>query len=1232
MKKIIEKFKELAKNIFKNRKKEINIIEKNINEPVVYVNKPINNYEEDILGVQTHINRIDNAIENGANVIGIIGDYGTGKSSLIELLKNKYSNAITINMWNNSYTEINNENKTGITDLTKNFLFQMAIGEDTKFAQYINKKLSKNYGILSIMKSGKRFWLYFVFAIIFWGMYKICAQLPVDIYETSIYKSLNNCLGNNFFPDGFWQTTIFLVYGILVNCNMIFAIVAILLIIKAVLKTTIVFSLWDSQGKREPDVNDIYDIYLEIAKKITDKNGKRVIIIEDLDRTNKIESIREFIKEIYRFNNVLPKELSNKLIFIIEVKSEEAMKELEKQFDIEEIDTNGLYKKVFYFKVRLNPIHNSDYQEILFDLLKQQEIRLKENLGITLQETLPEEFAYIVKGKNLTIRDLKERLNRSFEIYENLVQKGEKTGALIDYKKCAIVAYLESTYPTEMQDFISDENRFSKILEQSYVIKQKSNISLTEKIEAIRAITLKGSSNEFTDEIAVFIANDLIDEDFRMYFYNYPKGQRIKSAEEINVENLILYPSQNEVVEEEKIIKAVEKNPNVIINAYERRKKEKLVFPRIIFQSEILYRTALNGFYDKVLETLEKDVKWKTENKVESGKIIKKICNYNIDSKQLIEEYSEILINDFKELTEKEVIGARMEIINATSKYLLAFKSIFVNDELPLISKEELELIEDIQTKMQLINEDIIDENDAEYIIDVLNDANLKKEDIDRAVEIYCGMDNTVVLDNIVSSILEFLKINNIVENKLFEPIARMFIKTRESIEESELVNYLNSLNVKDLTEEYIQEIDDMKIAKKLSNEILAILSQKGLNNTLWINLILENRTNELNLEDDIEEKLELIDSIVSVLGEDIVILRKEIIKRALGLMYKNIFFESYPIISLEEINLLNDVNTIKQLVDFSRVEEDLLDGIVTRINQTYSTKEELVEVIEIFDRTKTSNNLKDISLVKRFFDNFEWKKELIKDLTDEQRSYIYRILKDFLRLTDINYAVAFSYEIGYIIKEIDNQLYIQAKNNTTYYNEYMELANEIDIPTEQTITNIINFGKECRLNRNLSNAIWENGYYTKSIIGKVLWDEQVSIEHAKSNIDEYVEAYMKTIEAHDIMASNNEFLQEIIDKDLFYNIKTKNKLLPFYKLRQPIKLVRYIFETLSDSDILEYIKTDWELNTEEDSLEFQKLICDEKYIKYIENQEVYEIVKFKLWKASHKTLLTRARNKKFYN
>ena len=73
-------------------------------EPIVFVNKPIDSHSNDIVGFSSQVEMICNAIEQeGATMIGIIADYGTGKSSMTQLIKQRFlkpddPNPININM------------------------------------------------------------------------------------------------------------------------------------------------------------------------------------------------------------------------------------------------------------------------------------------------------------------------------------------------------------------------------------------------------------------------------------------------------------------------------------------------------------------------------------------------------------------------------------------------------------------------------------------------------------------------------------------------------------------------------------------------------------------------------------------------------------------------------------------------------------------------------------------------------------------------------------------------------------------------------------------------------------------------------------------------------------------------------------------------------------------------------------------------------------------------------
>lgn len=81
-------------------------------------------------------------IDIGANIIGFIADYGSGKSSMAEmlsLLEQDKGNPlpIKINMWD-CLSNINSNNKISenVSTLTKSFLYQLSNGHSAKLLKY----------------------------------------------------------------------------------------------------------------------------------------------------------------------------------------------------------------------------------------------------------------------------------------------------------------------------------------------------------------------------------------------------------------------------------------------------------------------------------------------------------------------------------------------------------------------------------------------------------------------------------------------------------------------------------------------------------------------------------------------------------------------------------------------------------------------------------------------------------------------------------------------------------------------------------------------------------------------------------------------------------------------------------------------------------------------------------------------------------------------------------------
>ena len=153
---------------------------------------------------------------------------------------------------------------------------------------------------------------------------------------------------------------------------------------------------------------------------------------------------------------------------------------------------------------------------------------------------------------------------------------------------------------------------------------------------------------------------------------------------------------------------------------------------------------------------------------------------------------------------------------------------------------------------MQLINTDAIDEKNAEYIINILNANKLSDENFICAKEIYYSMDETIELESIAHSLLDFLMINNKTDDLLFKNVVNNYLSTDSEIEEIEIVKYLNLLDINDITEEYLNNIDLLKITEELSEDILNKLKENGLKDLSY--KIFDNRRQDILHENNYRE------------------------------------------------------------------------------------------------------------------------------------------------------------------------------------------------------------------------------------------------------------------------------------------------------------------------------------------------------------------------------------------
>ena len=425
--------------------------------PIVFVNNPVKDSDHDGIGFDAQVKTLQDAIDGGATMIGVIADNGTGKSSMTELLCNSFVEKghpapIKINMWD-SLTQANlKDDTTGVSNLTRSFLSQLANGKGSTFSSYINKLLSRNYGNISFASSNPwRFWVFAIIAGLLFGLHMMAA-----VSGTGVMAQLPK-----------WIVWVKVVIPFIKALSPWFLVLAIVSLLWGLVNLSIVFSHWKMPSRRELEINDVFDTYRVIAKKLTPicKKKKRLVFIDDLDRINDKKIIIAFLKELYRFQDSITKD-KDRIVFIVSVKPESELINNGNQpaspvgVGTSTIATSQIYPKVFDTTLFLKPIHFDDYDSILLRLIKsapEKKKALEELIEKRIDKSLPYSFRWIKYGTNLTLRDLKDRLNHAVAIMVSLKNKSYVNNSAADFEACAAVAYLESQYPNEYYRLIKNE-------------------------------------------------------------------------------------------------------------------------------------------------------------------------------------------------------------------------------------------------------------------------------------------------------------------------------------------------------------------------------------------------------------------------------------------------------------------------------------------------------------------------------------------------------------------------------------------------------------------------------------------------------------------------------------------------------------------------------------------------------------------------------------------------------
>ena len=256
-----------------------------MNDKLYFQDIPVEEYSDDFIGFNEEINMIKEGVESNSKIIGLVSDYGSGKSSIINLLdkelsKNDYD-LIRVNLWDP-------DGKNSGLEAHKRMIIQLAnniYNNKPKKVSYIIKKINPNYRTINISTKN--------------NISFFCVILSLLLFIISFCYKNNVVLHYlNFLSDPKYYDYVKLIKEI---CNYS-GILGFIILFITIICSGIVCNYFTKDDVQTINELDLIDVSNELKTK-----KKLVIVIEDLDRIDNKEYIVQFIKEL----NTYYKDLKN---------------------------------------------------------------------------------------------------------------------------------------------------------------------------------------------------------------------------------------------------------------------------------------------------------------------------------------------------------------------------------------------------------------------------------------------------------------------------------------------------------------------------------------------------------------------------------------------------------------------------------------------------------------------------------------------------------------------------------------------------------------------------------------------------------------------------------------------------------------------------------------------------------------------------------------------------------
>ena len=1105
------------------KKKKTEMQNNQKNNPVFFLNVPIDSSKKDVIGLDSYADNLSTAIDSGAQTIAVTSTFGMGKTSVVELLKEKRSQRknekiIKVPMW----TQLRNaDGSNDAINLHKNFLYQICCQINHRRGTYVSRRLSPNYRLLKLHTNKPAYWVLMVLALIFF---------TIAWTGNSLHDHIINILP--------------ILKDSIDNISVGAAILAVILGIISITGSEVIFSSGKSDVNRQIESDEIIELYYsEVLKHrilphffgkcfITKHFYKHyIIIIEDLDRSNESEAIRNFLKEIRKYYIPIASDsdykFRNRVTFIVNIKPES---EVNKSRG--ENDSVTIYDKLFDYVLNIQTINIDDYSTILEGFLQEKKADISA-LGFNTTEKLSDlpGMQWIIREPNVGMRAIKERLNRAFSLYESL--KERFPSGIIAFEKCAVVAYITTAFEATFNE--TEDSAFQKIVEWSLQFRA-GNIEANDSYKKY----LPEGDNEYASVIIELVNSGIIDTNYRMYFYNYPKNSRIYTIEETITQKAILYGNKSENLNES--VAAVEANDSSVINeSLLRLKQLGLPLPNVVFQTEELYKAVLRRSIEGVVQWLvSRDYKSEATEKTISQ--IEELLRFDSERKIYNSNKASVFVRIWEErFSEEQLLRLRFTLCQKFSNEILWYKQLFRGvhslartEELDLISFENaIELIDQNNNKFSVDN--------IEYFLRRYEYLPDHKEQHDKMSSFLISAASVIGTGVMAPFYLQFMQIDNTIVDELETHIIGELGKETLSKEKREsLISGYKKLIVnsasKGLSKQTKNNIASLEEYDGYSVLVANQLEESDyLFEATMIRLMLGEDCNlikEAEIKTLSEKRAWILsnEQYFSLLRNRVVQTSKKAIQE-----YMFLFAADCPVINEQEFKTAITKPGVDDVFVISMIPPQLVTTIEGAFLSKYFSREwhangvsfSILQFIAEFEKNVARECFFAIDFNRIKYQRFSsWKKGTIK--------------QQYTQILDLNSPsgrIKFMFATHCLDSAWESEIVQSIANNAQLTEEYIKAVNGAygKSVTQITVKNLCSLRTIYAMAPHVTDALFRFKCYPQYIVSKTLYDAKFTVEMGERKTvlwPEYVKIfkenhYSKVIE---YMVKNHGFLQEMMD------------------------------------------------------------------------------------------------------